>query len=226
MHGQERVCEASKSGSEFIHLFAPVASSTSWSIRQLCADRAQVRPGLRHSEPLASLADNKGAMVLTAEATLGEVIPPELYGGPGVPERGTRLPRRVVSPKGVIPTRGRRSSVSRQCRGLFERDCAGAKRRQARRARKHDPAGGTLEEERTRDSHGCEITKKIGEWSVAKQLETMQGTYTGQHGRENGKEIEASELRESRVFGSPRELTGEDKSRALSVRPELSRARS
>ena len=90
-HRQERVCETSESGRKFIHLFAPVAlsrladpqragpipkrlspSSPSWSIRQLSADGAQVRPGLRHSE--SSVGElgrqHKGAKVLTAEATL------------------------------------------------------------------------------------------------------------------------------------------------------------
>ena len=48
-----------------------VLSHSSWSLRELSADGAQVRPGLRHSaSSFGKLVNSKGAKILTAEATV------------------------------------------------------------------------------------------------------------------------------------------------------------
>ena len=136
-HRQECVSEASESGCKFVHLFASVAlirmedperagpipkglslSSSSWSIRQLSANGAWVRPGSRHTEssvgdlgcqPECQSAHSRNNGVL--DASLGRSFLPSCTAAL-VPKGGTRLPRRVVS-QGSDTYARRRGSVFR-----------------------------------------------------------------------------------------------------------------
>ena len=81
-------------------------SSPSWSIRQMSADGAQARPGLRHSEPVCWRAWSTARVPKCSQQKplcSGRLArgghSSQLHSGIGVPERGTGLPRRVVSPR-------------------------------------------------------------------------------------------------------------------------------
>ena len=109
-----------------------------------------------------SLVDSKGANVLTAEATVfwtphsDRSFLPSCTAALGFPKEE----RDCLG--GWSPTGERHHCEDGEAPHLvnaeicFECDRAGPRRRQARRARKHDPAGRALETERTRHSHGCE----------------------------------------------------------------------
>ena len=179
---------------------------------------------------LASLVDSKGAKVLTAEATVfwtphsGRSFLLSCTAALGFP-REERDYFGGWSPQASdTHARTAKPGISSIQRSVFGCDRAGPRRRQARRAGKHDPAGKTPETERTRHSHGCEDhERRLVSGVSAKELEKMQYLHrtTWKKKNEGNRGLGAEE---NRGLGSPRELTAEENRGRFpsgSERPEL-----
>ena len=113
-------------------------SSPSRSLRQLSSDRAQVRAGQRHPESsVGELGRQQGCQSAHSRShgvldpSLGEVIPPELYDGFGVPKGGTRSLWRVVSPGERHLREDGEAPHLVNMDFCFESHCPGTRRRQA-----------------------------------------------------------------------------------------------